>query len=161
MKYSLLLPLATFFCFFACTDQKIDTTLARKEMEAREIKVVSEAQIMRETMRLGKELIRSFEVQALNATEDIRYKVDYGSDTLWEKTFYLFEQTYDLEGKRFEVFDAYKYNWEEGLPSEPNVQKLAGGTQLLFTAPMMNEGKTIGMWAITFPRKEVVLGIEL
>ncbi len=160
MKYSQILSIATFLCLSACTDQKIDTTQARKEMEAREIKVVSEAQILEETMRLGKGLVRSFKVNSLTTEPGLSIGVDYGNDTLWEKTYYLFDHTYDLGGKIYEVFDAYKYNWEEGFPSEPNVQKLAGGTQLLFTAPMFHAGNNVGMWAITFSRKEIVLGIE-
>lgn len=161
MKYSLFLLLPTFFFFSACTDQKIDTTQARKEMESREIKVVSEAQIIQETMRLGQSLIKSFSVDSIRNETSLSYRVGYGEDTLWKKTHYLFNETYDLKGKLFEVFDAYQYNWEEGIASEPNVQKLAGGTELLFTAPMTFNGQNIGMWAITFPRKQIVLGIEL
>lgn len=89
-----------FICLYR---SKIDTTQARKEMEAREIKVVSEAQILEETMRLGKGLVRSFKVNSLTTEPGLSIGVDYGNDTLWEKTYYLFDHTYDL-GEKYMKF---------------------------------------------------------
>lgn len=140
----------------SCGNQKIDTTAAREEMEAREIKVVSDAQIIEQAMKLGSELSSAF----LAEENDGEFSFDLGSDTTYEKAYYLFEETNNLEGKELQLFEAYNYNRNNGMKSEPNVQKLENGTLLLYTSPIIYKDSTLGMWSIKFSRKEIVLSIE-
>jgi len=140
----------------SCGDQKIDTTKAREEMEAREIKVVSDAQILEEAMKLGRELSKQF---SITQTSD-SLRIDLGLDTLHQKAYYLFDSPNDLNDKEKQLFEAYSYNQKNGIESEPNVQKLENGTVLLYTKPMVFQDSTIGMWSIKLSRKAIVLGIN-
>lgn len=149
------LTILIFISLWSCGDQKIDTTKAREEMEAREIKVVSEAEIMDKAKQLGNQLSKAFQLEK----EGEELKVSWAEDLPHEITYYLFDGEKPPEGKTFELFDAYLYNQENGLESEANVQRLDNATRLLYTAPMKLEDSTIGMWAITFSRKEIVLNM--
>ncbi len=149
-----------FFCFClllsSCGDQKIDTTKAREEMEAREIKVVSEAQIIDQAEKLG----NTFSEQLSVSKESGEFQFNWPEDSPFEISYYLFESEEEPEGKAQALFQAYQYNKENGITSESNVQKLENGTKLLFTSPILFEGESIGMWALVILRKEVVLSIE-
>lgn len=140
----------------SCGDQKIDTTAARKEMEAREIKVVSDAQIIEQAMKLGNEVSKQLKV-SLSKTE---YFIELGKDTTYQRNYYLFARPNELEGKELQLFQAYNYNRKNGISSEPNIQKLDDGKTLLYTKPMTFGDSTIGMWSIRFSRKEIVLSID-
>ena len=141
---------------FACSDQKIDTTKAREEMEAREIKVVSDAQILEEAMKLGAKLSEQF---SISETKD-SLSFNLGTDTVHQKAYYLFDEPNELNGKEEQLFEAYAYNKKNGLASEPNIQKLENGTVLLYTRPMVYKDSTIGMWSIKLNRKDIVLSIH-
>lgn len=140
----------------SCGDQKIDTTAARKEMEAREIKVVSDAQIIEQAMKLGNEVSKQLKV-SLSKTE---YFIELGKDTTYQRNYYLFARPNELEGKELQLFQAYDYNRKNGISSDPNIQKLDDGKTLLYTKPMTFGDSTIGMWSIRFSRKEIVLSID-
>ncbi|NVK84701.1 MAG: hypothetical protein HWE21_10295 [Cytophagia bacterium] len=140
----------------SCGDQKIDTTAARKEMEAREIKVVSDAQIIEQAMKLGNEVSKQLKV-SLSKTE---YFIELGKDTTYQRNYYLFARPNELEGKELQLFQAYNYNRKNGISSNPNIQKLDDGKTLLYTKPMTFGDSTIGMWSIRFSRKEIVLSID-
>lgn len=140
----------------SCGDQKIDTTAARKEMEAREIKVVSDAQIIEQAMKLGNEVSKQLKV-SLSKTE---YFIELGKDTTYQRNYYLFARHNELEGKELQLFQAYNYNRKNGISSDPNIQKLDDGKTLLYTKPMTFGDSTIGMWSIRFSRKEIVLSID-
>lgn len=143
-----------------CGDQKIDTTKAREEMEAREIKVVSDARIIEEAQKIGDLISREFKISAANDKLDA-LRVDYGTDSLFEKNYYFFEDPKDLQGKALELFEAYKYNRDNGLEPFSNVQKLDNGETLLYTnAMLLNDTTFAGIWTIRIPRKHVVLNIK-
>lgn len=153
-KFSLLAISSLFL--WSCGDQKIDTTKAREEMEAREIKVVSDAQIIEQAMKLGGEVSDKFRV---NETEE-GFEVDFGTESVYNKAFYFFGEKNDLNGKEQQLFQAYNYNRKNGITSDPNVQKLEDGITLLYTRPIQVEDSTIGMWSIKFSRKQIVLSIN-
>ncbi len=158
----LFLPILL-FCILSCSDQKIDTTKAREEMEAREIKVVSDARILDQAMDLGNELSKSFSLEAIPEpiTETYVFNIDFGTDSLYQKDYYFFDMADQLSGKSLMVLEAYKYNRDNGIQSEPNVQKIENGVKLLYTKPMMaNDTTLVGMWSIIFSRKQIVLSIK-
>ena len=151
----------SFFAFttallWSCGDQKIDTTKAREEMESREIKVVSDAQIIEQAMKLGGEVAEKFQV---SETEE-GFEVAFGTDSTYQSSFYLFDEANELSGKELQLFQAYNYNRKNGIASEPNVQKLEEGKTLLYTKPMSFKDSTIGMYSIKFSRKQIVLSIN-
>ena len=152
LSIAVLLPLF----LYSCGDQKIDTTAAREEMEAREIKVVSDAQILEQATKLGKELSAEFKV--ISSDQGIEFS--FGKDTIYQKAHYLFGESNTLTGKELELFKAYDYNTKNGIASEVNVQKLDEGKTLLYNSPIQLGDSTIGIWSIKFSRKEIVLSIK-
>ncbi len=162
MKNSLFIICAALFVF-ACGDQKIDTSKAKAEMEAREIKKVSEAQILEEAMKLGRKISADFHLSARPdaKSETYIFNISYGPDSLFEKDHYFFDDPRDLEGKALQVFEAYLYNSNHGIRSEENLQSLESDRTLLYTKPMLaNDTTEVGMWAIKIPKKTVVLNIK-
>ncbi len=150
------------FCGLAmmisCSDQKIDTTAAREEMKAREIKVVPEAQVLEKALSIGNDLMTS-----------LSFSLD--QDSLVNKTpvsendgpiisFYLYGSRPKISGKEKQLFEAYAYNAENSIKSEPNVQDLASDKMILFTAPVIIEGKEVGVSSIRIPRKYIINQIE-
>ncbi|MBO3698783.1 hypothetical protein [Roseivirga sp. E12] len=154
----IVLPLIT----ISCGDQKIDTTQAREEMEDREIKVVSEAEIIERAMEIGNIISKDFSIDVIPQpnTETHVINTDFGTDSVYQKHRYFFDDPGDLSGKPLQVFEAYRYNRENDLRSEPNVQKLDDGRMLYYTTPMYSDTVMVGMWAIEIPRKKVVLSIK-
>ena len=144
----------------ACGDQKIDTAKAKAEMEAREIKKVSEAEIVTEAMRLGKQVSRSFQVE-ISIEGDNKFKsVAFEKKGNYETDHYFLDQPNDLEGKALAIFEAYQYNGENDIKSEDVVQKLEDGDTFLYSKPSELNGKLVGVWTIRFQRKDLVLNIE-
>lgn len=158
----ILLPLVIVFVLSSCSDQKIDTTKAREEMEEREIKVVSDAEIIERAMEIGLSVSKDFSVsvvsEPLSQTNVIN--TEFGPDSIYQKQRYFFDDPEDLQGKALQVFEAYLYNRENNIASEPNLQKIDGGEILYYTSPMYTDSTLIGMWAIEIPRKLVVLSIK-
>ncbi len=152
-----LLILILICAVWSCGDDKIDTARAKAEMEAREIKKVSEAEIVSEALRLGRELTGSF---TLNYTEESNLIIDTGSDTTFIKTHYVLNEENSLEGKALGIFKAYEYNLKNGITSEDIVQKLEDQNTFLYTAPSFIGDKNIGVWAIEFSRRDLVLNIK-
>ncbi|HEY9117156.1 MAG TPA: hypothetical protein VIN11_04975, partial [Roseivirga sp.] len=81
-----LLPYLLMFCLLGCGDQKIDTTKAREEMEAREPKKVSEAQILDQAMKMGNEVSQAFIV----SESDSGLVFSLGNNIDSKKAYYLF-----------------------------------------------------------------------
>lgn len=157
-----LVSILLIFTLISCGDQKIDTTKAREEMENREIKVVSEAEIIERALEIGNTLYKSFSIEVVPEpiTKTYVINTNFGNDSIYQKHRYLFDDPEDLGGKPLQVFEAYRYNRDNGLVSEPNVQKLDDGKMLYYTAPMYADSLMVGMWAIEIPRKKVVLSIK-
>lgn len=153
-----------FLLFLACScgDQKIDTTQARKEMEDREIKVVSDAEILERAMEIGNTLSKTFSIEVIPEPLSQTHVVntDFGPDSVYQKHRYFFDDPEGLSGKALQIFDAYKYNKENNIISEPNIQLLDEGKMLYYTTPMYTDTLMVGMWAIEIPRKSVVLSIK-
>ncbi len=157
-----LLIITIVFTAVSCGNQKIDTTKAREEMEDREIKVVSDAEIIERAMEIGKLLSENFKLEVILEPFSDTYVIntDFGPDSVYQKHRYLFDDPEDLSGKRLQIFEAYLYNRENGIVSEANIQKLDDGKMLYYTSPMKADSIVVGMWAIEIPRKKVVLSIK-
>ena len=105
-------------------------------------------------MELGNELSSDFVYdESLNKAIMVT-KEDVSIESV--SYFTLFGADNSLIGKEKMLFEAYLYNSEKGITSEPNVQSLSSIKSLLYTKPMVSGGKTIGMWSIIFLHKEVV-----
>ena len=149
------------------------------EMEQREPKRVMPNQVVEEAYRQG----RTRANRLLTASLERRSAGDSLSLAVW-----LAQQTYDTtsaawidhrsDTARFSVYerqlwDAYRYSAAQGDPLADNVQRLAGDS-LLYTQPVVladslarrfpaspdTVGQLVGMWSITLPKREVVLGVE-
>lgn len=156
MKQRLLLFTLSLF-MMSCGDQKIDTTKARLEMEAREIKKVSEGEIVEKTMQLGNTQAAAFK---LEQQVDGTYSFLSPNMQQTKAGFIAFDQISVYDGKRFQVFDAYAYNAENNITSEPGVQILEGDTVLLYTRPALIDGRAKGVFFIEFKRRDIVLSID-
>jgi hypothetical protein len=155
VKYKVFSSFILLGVLLACSNQKIDTSQVQKEMEAREIKVVSDAQILEKAMEIGNALAKGF---LLEETETgLEAKVD---STKANVSFYFFDRGEQPTGKELAVFKAYDYNRKNSVASTSNVQKLDNGQTLLYTTPMVHQQQIVGMWSVKLSRKEVVLSIE-
>ena len=133
----------------SCGDQKIDTAKAKAEMEAREIKKVSEAEIVAEALRLGRILSADFKIEnTLGDNQMPKAVITFGNDSIHDKAHYFLNQENDLSGKALGIFQAYQYNLKNEIESEDIVQKLEDQNTFLYTAPSLKEGKLVGVWAI-------------
>ena len=134
LAYAILTAIIT-----SCGEGKVDTTAARKEMEAREVKVVPEARVLERAMEMGKELLE---------TDDSQIKK------------YRFDDAPALAGKEQRLFEAYVYNAGHDIKSEANVQTLEDKSVILFTAPWMKADQMVGMISIRLNRKDIVNSIS-
>ena len=71
IRFSNFLWLIILSVFVACSDRKIDTTAAKEEMKAREIKVIPEAQILEKTKELGDNMIAGFSISLKDSTAEM------------------------------------------------------------------------------------------
>jgi len=155
----IVLVLVIAFLVSACSDQKIDTTKARLEMEAREIKRVSEGEVVEKALNIGNEMTKQLSI--VNNSND-GFSIKDIESTAGRVVFLTLSdlQNYDDNGKRFQVYDAQAYNIENSIESEAGVQILEGDTLLLYTRPAFYENKQIGIYSIDLSRKEIVLSIK-
>lgn len=158
MKKPLLLTIIVLMVT-SCGDQKIDTTKARQEMEAREIKRVSEGEIVEKALNLGNQMSEGMRLLRESA-ETFSISGDGSSNQQFRFIPFSNIQQFAEEGKRFQIYDAYAYNAENGINSQPGVQILEGDTVLLYTSPAVFEEQTVGIFSLDLSRKEVVLSIK-
>ena len=152
------LALVLLFALVSCGDQKIDTTAARKEMEAREIKVIPEAKILSRALELGDSLINTMMIDSVQSVYSQRKEWDIDGSKIVLSAYSLtgintFEE---IESK---VYQAYEYAAKNGVEADANIQKLSEQS-LLYNAPIMDDGKIVGMWSLHLPRKHIVLSID-
>lgn len=122
------------FLGLSCGDQKIDTRKAREEMESREIKRVSEGEIIEKALEMG------------------------NSDAMGGR-FVAFDAIDEFKGKSFELLDAYAYSFKNDIDSDASVQILEGDTVILYAKPMIVD-EVNGVQIKMISRKEIVLAIK-
>ena len=143
----------------SCGNGKVDTSKLQEEMKSREIRRIPEATIIERTLVLGDSLIKGLDLEqaiSQSGTPISAWKNSHGAVLA---TAYSFRYKNDLGEKEAAVFEAYKYNAENNLSAEPNVQKLPDDV-LAYNAPILEGGKLTGMWSLHFSRKYVVMSIE-
>lgn len=150
-----------------------------EEMDQMEPRRITRDQLVRTAYRQGRDLSDALLTRALSK---------YSADTTFAA--YLARQTYDTTSAQIEwvsqysdtlrlnayerqLWGAYRYSAERADPITDNVQRLAGDS-LLYTRPLVltdslrqqlpnatdTLGQLLGMWSITWPKKEIVLGVE-
>ena len=68
----------------------------------------------------------------------------------------------EAESVELQLLDAYRYNQEQGMPLEVNLQPL-GKEGFIFTAPVVAEdaaGEPCAIWSIRLNRRQVITQIE-
>lgn len=158
MKNAFLL-LFLLFIMTSCGDQKIDTRKARLEMEAREIKRVSEGEIVEKALVMGNEIMEDI---TLDKNPQIGFIVK--SDSQLTNSVGLLKlndlKNYSGGGKKQQVFEAYAYAIENEIASDAGVQILDGDTLLMYTKPALFKEQMIGIYTIYLKRKDIVLSIK-
>jgi len=147
-------PFLLLFFFYSCEDKKIDTTAVREEMKAREIKIIPEAKILEKVLEVGTRLSQTFIYQP--GTKSAEMKLPDWKGIEPALSFTLFGIENNLSGKEQMLFEAYLYNSENDIKSVANVQDFPEEISLLFTTPIISQGKSVGMWSILFLRKTIV-----
>jgi len=155
LLFFLLLPAM----LVSCGDQKIDTTKARLEMESREIKRISEGEIVEKALAIGNDISDELSLKKDSTLGLMIHPLNLETKSVSFLTFNNL-QSWSGGGKRAQIYDAYLYNAENNLTSETNVQILEGDTLILYTRPAFYENTPIGIYSIVLSRKEIVLSIE-
>jgi hypothetical protein len=133
MKQLLFFILFTSF-LVSCGDQKIDTTKARLEMESREIKRISEGEIVEKALAIGNDISNELTIEKDPALGFMIHPLNQETKSVSLLTFKNL-QSWSGGGKRAQIYDAYLYNAENNIASETNVQILEGDTSILYTRP--------------------------
>jgi len=153
MKKLSLLVLAV--CTLGCSNQKVDTKSAFKDMKNQEIQVVSDAEIIEMAMQIGDSLAAQLEVSTDG--EIVSWNSPDMEDIL--VVGLPFNQENILKGKERAMFEAYLYNTKNDIQSSPNVQFLEDPKFVLYSTAMLANGQELGMWSIKIPRKAIVLSV--
>ncbi len=167
----------------ACGDRNTSVIDQRvlNEMEQREPKRVMPNQLVEEAYRQGRTLANrlltlSLDRRPVNDSLSLVVLLAQQSyDTLSARVTWIDYRTDTTRFTAYEqqIWGAYRYSATQGDPLADNVQRLAGDS-LLYTQPVVladslvdrfsassdTVGQLVGMWSITLPKKEVVLGIK-
>ncbi|MFT6216712.1 MAG: hypothetical protein ACJAS3_003127 [Roseivirga sp.] len=151
-----LSPLFILLFVFACSDQKIDTKKAREGLKSQEIQVVSDANILEKATEMGNQYLA---LKSIDFTPEGLYKIELQDSIrfLPSEIFLPYGIEVALSGKAKDVFDAYNYNYENGIKSSSNVQFGADKKFIIYTLPVNYEDKEVGIFLIQILRKEIVL----
>ena len=144
----------------ACSvpEDRIDRSALAKEMRGRKLKRVTDAQIIGLAAEEGAKIVSRLEplliIPADGNCDAIRINGLLQSEIVSEYQFICREEP-DMHPKTLEVWRAYCHNVEQNIAIGENIQKL-GTEQLLYTKPLVREGKLIGMWSIVLDKKEMI-----
>ena len=161
------LPLLLLLVLASCADKKVDTTSIKKEMKAREVKVIPEGKILQTAMSIGNQIVKELKnispeenanIGLADHSQRIQQKLSLENVSIRALSFK--DETQTMHEKEHQILEAYLYNVENNIPLEANIQPLNKGETLLYTAPLSEDGNAMGMWSIKIPRKTVVLSIE-
>ena len=166
----------------ACGDRNTSVIDQRvlNEMEQREPKRVMPNQLVEEAYRQGRTLANRLLVSSLDrlSTNDslslAPFLAQQSYDTVSARVAWIDHRSDSARFTAYErqLWTAYRYSTTQGDPLADNVQR--AGDSLLYTQPLVltdslmqqfstspdTVGQLVGMWSITLPKREVVLGIE-
>lgn len=162
MRKLLIITASTYLLFavLQCTsDKKVDTDAVKKEIASREIKKVTEAEIMEKVMELGKSVALDSKqtlgknLQTALQEGGVENAIDFCNlnamplvDSL-SKNFDATIKRVSLKVRNPEdyptelekqILEAYEYQWKDSISLQANVQPI-GEDQYLFTQPIMVE----------------------
>lgn len=180
------------------SDERISREVFEEVQRANEVKKLNEVDIFNEALKWGEQISREAQEQLDTALEQaMKEKGDTGAvefcTTLAPAILKDLGGQYGVSIRRLPIDDAslaeqlleeekmlleaYRYNEQNGIKHEPNLQKIEEGSILLFTkaitvpdglclnpdrrgdesVPEANgESSLAGMWSISIPLKEVV-----
>ncbi|MCS7019909.1 MAG: hypothetical protein RMJ87_12605 [Cytophagales bacterium] len=150
-----------FVCLIACTPQQdhTDRTALAKEMRGRKLKRVTDAQVIsmaaEEGMRVVAQLKPLLVIPASGNCDSIRINGMLKNEVVAEYRFVCRPEP-NMPSKVLEVWKAYTYNAQHNLTVAENIQKLDDPQLLLYTSPVVHNGKFIGMWSIVLSKKEMI-----
>ncbi len=150
-----------FLVCFSCTGSLTDEQRQQlqKEMEAREIKKISEGEIMEAALQQSRLLLEKAEVTfglaptEINTEELIAFEQKESLKLRW-----ISSSEENLSETETQLVEAYKFSFLEDKLSD-NLQRL-GSDSVLYTKPVVleePEGKLFkGMWSLTMARKDII-----
>lgn len=150
----------TFALLTACGPQEdhTDRVALAKEMRGRKLKRVTDAQIMSLAAEEGIKAVAQLQplltVPESGDCDSIRINGALQNEVVADYRF-ICRPMPDMHPKALEIWNAYNYNVQQNIAIGENIQKLENG-QLLYTAPVMHNGKFIGMWSIVLDKKEMI-----
>lgn len=157
----LFIGLLSVFLTAACStpqEDRTDRTALAKEMRGRKLKRVTDAQVISMAAEEGLNAVARLQplliIPPSGACDSIRIKGALENEVIVEYRFVCRPEP-NLPAKAREIWNAYTYNVAQNIPIGDNVQKL-DNQQLLYTSPVMREGKFIGMWYIVLDKKEMI-----
>lgn len=163
------------FLAMACHEKNKNKISPAELMKSREIKKVSEAEILKEGSALGSEIINelntivSFRVNEAQTDCTIENWNDLDSLTASHQSSIqrLSKKSEGLSDLEYQLLEAYQYNLDNDLSATPAIQKLDQST-VLYTYPINQESEIFQycmdsterlraeMWAIKIPIKKIV-----
>lgn len=145
MKYILLL-ITIIICGCDTSLSEKERRSLKEEMQQREIKKISEDDIVAETFEQGKKLVKEYETGSdsllnnMNASiAKLGVKDSTANETYWK------------------LLDAYKYSLTQGGPLSDNVQR--DNEFLIYTVPYLEKGEFAGIYIVRISKKEIVLAM--
>lgn len=169
-----------------CNNERVDTRAVVQEMRDRQIKRVSQAQVMALADDWGKNIAKQLKKNAVASLLNNQLK-DSLSKAYGANVQFLSPRNFDLpslDELERQVLDAYQYNADKKLPQSDNIQRLPDQQTLLFTAPVQwnddfaklskaeltqltqklqldslsfrKRGDFLGVWSIKLQKKEII-----
>lgn len=174
MKKLILICVGLIF-LAACHEKNKNKVSAAELMKSREIKKVSEAEILKKGGEIGSEILNSIQLTIADkvTSDGIDCHIDHWPEIDSLNEYYkssiqrINEQTESNTELELQLLAAYQYNLENNLAPTSSVQKFDSKT-VLFAYPIDKESSiyiycldSIGqsraeMWSIRLPIKEIV-----
>lgn len=158
-------PIILINLFSACNNKPVDRNAFKKEMENREVMRVTPGQLNNFALKKGKLILDSLQSANLMDDDSILSNLPF---KLWlesEMNFRistLSETNIDKKSKLFTLFDAYKYNVENNISSEDNLQKIGEDT-ICYSRPIFNKNtkKLDKILIVKMPKKDLIMKMTI
>jgi hypothetical protein len=158
---SYLFPLLTLALLAGCMPERRErqqSPALQTEMRTKKLKRLSQAEITAACLEEGKHLASELNaVLVLGngvACDSARMVGMVRSAVLVDYDFVCNDQA-SMPEKAKQVWTAYQESLKNNLPVGDNLQKM-GDTLMLYTVPVQNEGRFVGMWSIVMDKREVI-----
>ncbi len=154
---------------FACSPQqdRKSREFIAEGMKSRKIKRVTDAQLLENVDRLGKQNVEAL-TEIFLAKTDATQPFVCKTENYWtgNKPFLyvtavrlVCEAQQAVFEKEKQLLQAYFYNDANSVESTANIQKI-DDTAIIYTSPVTLNGKLVGMWTVVFDKKQLVMNTE-